>query len=142
MQNHYTSASEEQTAQIAGDLAKDLSAPVVICLFGTLGAGKSVFARSLIRCLYGDQNLEVPSPTFTLVQIYETPEHPVYHFDLYRIKDPEEIYELGWEDALNDAITIIEWPENLEHLKPSKTLDIIINVDEDDKNARTIEIGT
>lgn len=105
------SHSEQETAQIAADYAQNCPPGTALALSGDLGAGKSVFCRALIRTLTGDPTLDVPSPTFTLVQIYDTPAGPLYHFDLYRLDDPEEIWELGWEEALTDGITLIEWPE-------------------------------
>lgn len=141
MQNHtFTSASEDETIKIASDFAAQLSNPAIICLHGTLGAGKSVFARALVRALCDDHDLEVPSPTFTLVQSYDGVNYPVFHFDLYRIKDPDELYELGWEDTLDDCITIIEWPERLGYLKPPKVLDITITPADNEPSSRTIEI--
>ena len=106
-------ANEDETAAAAAALALDLKPGDVLFLHGTLGMGKSVFARSLIRALLDDPALEVPSPTFTLVQVYETAGFPVHHYDLYRIEDPEEIFELGWEDSLSGGITVVEWPERL-----------------------------
>jgi tRNA threonylcarbamoyl adenosine modification protein YjeE len=133
------STSEKETALIAAEIGQKLRPGDILCLYGTLGAGKSVFARALIRTLCANNNLDVPSPTFTLVQTYETSDTIISHFDLYRIKDPEELYELGWEEAL-DGITIVEWPERLSALKPPKTLDIIISTIENDPNSRQIEI--
>ncbi len=118
------SNSEEETAQHARDFAGTLRPGDVICLYGDLGLGKSVFARALIRHLAEDADLEVPSPTFTLVQTYDTAAGPLWHFDLYRLKDPEEVYELGWEEALAEAINIIEWPERLGYLLPGNRIDI------------------
>ncbi len=86
--------------------------------------GKSVFSRRIIRTLTGDENLDVPSPTFTLVQTYDTPKGEVHHFDLYRLKSPEELYEIGWEDALGSAILLIEWPDKLGYLKPKNYIEI------------------
>lgn len=124
----HISRSEAQTAQIAAGFAADVQDGDIICLFGTLGMGKSVFARSLIRTLCGDENLDVPSPTFTLVQTYDALEgFPIWHFDLYRLKDAEEIYELGWEEALSEGIALIEWPERLGALKPRKTIEITLS---------------
>lgn len=113
------SRSEDETAQAARGLAARLTVPAILLLHGPLGAGKSVFARALIRGLTQNPDEEVPSPTFTLVQTYDAACGRLWHFDLYRLKDPEEIYELGWEDALRD-IAIIEWPERLGHLRPRR----------------------
>lgn len=141
MQNQtFISTSEKDTIRIAGEFASSLECPIIICLHGTLGAGKSVFARALIRALCKDENLEVPSPTFTLVQTYDGSNYPIYHFDLYRIKDPDELYELGWEDVLDDCITIIEWPERLGNLKPAKILDITIAPADNKETSRAITI--
>ena len=120
--------SEAQTIALAQDVAATLDAGDVVCLYGTLGMGKSVFARAVIRALCGDNDLDVPSPTFTLVQIYDEPDMPapIWHFDLYRLEEAEEIYETGWEEALGEAILLIEWPERLDTLKPPRSIDITI----------------
>lgn len=135
-----TTKNEQETSLNAENFAKSLSVGDVILLHGNLGAGKSVFARAVIRGLMDDSNLEVPSPTFTLVQTYETTRGPLWHFDLYRLKEAEEIYELGWEEALGESIMIIEWPERLGALKPSHHIDIHIDIDENDAETRTIQI--
>ena len=123
----YLSKGEEDTAQVARDLAEKLRPGDVLCLEGDLGIGKSVFARALIRHITGNSSLDVPSPTFTLVQTYETPCGPLWHFDLYRIEEAEEIYELGWEDALSEAITVIEWPQRLAGLAPADRLTVSLS---------------
>lgn len=118
------SKSEDETVRLAQRFATILKPGDVLCLQGDLGMGKSVFARGLIRALAGNDVLEVPSPTFTLVQTYDTAAGELWHFDLYRLKQPEEVYELGWEDALSGAISIIEWPERLGPLMPPDRIDI------------------
>lgn len=120
----WLSHSEEDTARLAAQIAAALTPGDVLCLHGTLGMGKSVFARALIRKLADNSELEVPSPTFTLVQTYDTLKGALWHFDLYRLQAPEEIYELGWEDALAEAITLIEWPQRIQSLLPADRLDI------------------
>lgn len=120
------SNSEDETAQHAQNLAPTLRPGDVLCLHGNLGMGKSVFARALIRALTGNPEQDVPSPTFTLVQTYDSPSGEIWHFDLYRLKDPEEVYELGWEDALSGAISIIEWPERLGPLLPENRTNLYI----------------
>ena len=134
---HHQSHSETETGQIASDLAKDASPGNVYCLYGDLGAGKTVFARAFIQSLTGAET-EVPSPTFTLVQTYDTSKGPLYHFDLYRIQDPEEIYELGWDDALSDGIVLIEWPQRLGHALPARRTDVTLNTETD--TSRKIDI--
>lgn len=133
--------NEAETAQYAAKIAEGLSAPKLLFLRGNLGAGKTVFARALVRSLTGDQDLEVPSPTFTLVQYYDSPKGPIYHFDLYRLEDPEEIYELGWEEALHAGIVIVEWPERLGALTPSTALDIRIQTLDNEPDKRKIEVN-
>lgn len=103
-------ADEAATARLGEDLAMGLRAGDIIALRGDLGAGKSTLARALIRALADDAGLEVPSPTFTLVQSYET-RVPVHHFDLYRLSSPDELDELGLDDALLHGAALVEWPE-------------------------------
>ncbi len=120
-------ADEDATARLAATLAEVSRKGDVFALRGPLGAGKTTFARAFIharRRLTGGEPEEVPSPTFTLVQTYEFPDAVVYHFDLFRINAPEEVFELGIEDALAEGITLVEWPERLGPLLPRHRLDI------------------
>ena len=96
----------------------------MLALSGGLGAGKSVFARAFLRARAGDPALEVPSPTFTLVQAYDLPGGAVWHLDLYRIADPSEVWELGVEEALGHAILLVEWPERMGPFLPASRLAI------------------
>src|SRR5262249_30619797 len=115
------------TGRLAAALAAHARVGDVIALSGGLGAGKTAFARAFIRARRGgDAVSEVPSPTFTLVQVYGLPDAPVWHFDLYRLKHPDEAYELGLEEALAEAITLIEWPERLGTLLPPARLDVTL----------------
>lgn len=141
MMQHKTE-NEAQTAAIASNLAPEITPGTTICLHGDLGAGKSVFARALIRNLCGNAELDVPSPTFTLVQEYDSSTGTIYHFDLYRLKNAEEVYELGWEDAIADGIALIEWPERLGHLMPSNTINIIFEISSNNPDHRIIEVQT
>jgi N-acetylmuramate 1-kinase len=102
---------ETATAALAATLAGILGSGDRVGLSGDLGSGKTSFARALIRSLAGDPRLEVPSPTFTLMQLYETPRGPVTHADLYRLAGPEELHELGVEEAAEAGILLVEWPE-------------------------------
>ena len=119
---------EAATAALARRLARLLRPGDLVALWGDLGSGKTSFARALISALPsadpGAAPEEVPSPTFTLVQIYERLPAPVWHFDLYRIKDPEEVLELGFEQALAEAVSLVEWPERLGPLLPEDRLDL------------------
>ena len=109
------------TAAFARALAPELGAGDTLLLDGPVGAGKSHFARALIRARLANPAEDVPSPTFTLVQTYEgTP--PIWHADLYRLSHPDEALELGFDEAFDTAICLIEWPERLGDLTPAKAL--------------------
>jgi tRNA threonylcarbamoyl adenosine modification protein YjeE len=99
-----------------------------VTLSGDLGAGKTTFARAVIRRLAGDDRLEVPSPTFTLMQSYVLPQFPVIHADLYRVSEPGEIRELGLDEAGEGAVTLLEWPDRAVERLPSDRLDIAITL--------------
>jgi hypothetical protein len=115
-----------ETGALAEDLAMIFAPGDCLCLSGDLGAGKSTFARALIRALADDTELEVPSPTFTLVQSYALARFDVAHLDLYRLEEPEEIEELGLEDALETGVALVEWPEKAAGLLPADCLSISI----------------
>ena len=100
--------------------------PLWVALEGTLGAGKTALARALLRALSGSPALDVPSPTYTLLQTYATPDGEAWHFDLYRLQHPDEVFELGWEDTADNFLTLIEWPERLGHLRPKNLITLAI----------------
>jgi tRNA threonylcarbamoyl adenosine modification protein YjeE len=110
-------ADPEATVRFAEDVSLALQQGDCLCLSGDLGAGKSTFARALIRAIADDPDLEAPSPTFTLVQSYEL-RLPVAHMDLYRLGSPDELDELGLDDALGEGVALIEWPEKALELLP------------------------
>lgn len=112
----------ETTAAFASHLAPLLRAGDVLALQGGLGAGKTTFARALISALRG-QATEVPSPTYTLVQTYDGPGYPIFHFDLYRLDTPDQIFELGWEDT-QDGLALIEWPDRAGAHLPTWRLEL------------------
>lgn len=116
---------EAATAALAARIAAVAQPGDVIALRGPLGAGKTAFARAFIHASGGSG--EVPSPTFTLVQIYDLPAAAVWHIDCYRLRRAEEAWELGIEDAFRDAITLIEWPERIEELLPAERLDVTLS---------------
>lgn len=116
---------EAATVALGQALATRLEPGEALCLSGPLGAGKSTLARALIRALTSPGE-EVPSPTFTLVQFYDTPAFPLAHFDLYRLSDPDEAYEIGLDEALEAGVALIEWPQRLEGRLPPDRLDIEI----------------
>lgn len=118
-------ADEAATAQLAARLAGLARTGDLLALHGDLGSGKTSFARSFIRAL-GDPDTEVPSPTFTLVQSYETAKGTVWHFDFYRLSGPGEAAEIGFEEALATGIVLAEWPERLGPVAVDGLLDIAL----------------
>src|SRR6478609_2820830 len=111
-------ASEQELRPLVVDLAVALEPGDVVALSGDLGAGKTTFARALIRYLAGDQTIEVPSPTFTLIQIYDLPQFPVVHADFYRLSGTAELAELGFDDLPEGAVVLIEWPDRAAGFLP------------------------
>lgn len=122
------------TATLAEKLAPRLKRGDVIALHGGLGAGKTTFSRALISALLG-QATEVPSPTYTLVQTYDGPAFPIFHFDLYRLNSPDEVDELGWEDT-QDGLALIEWPDRAGARLPTWRLDLTLEISGDIRIAR------
>ena len=120
---------EAATLEFAADVARWIGPGDLVTLAGDLGAGKTTFARALIRALMRDPDLEVPSPTFTLIQVYEGSAYPIVHADLYRIARPEELAELGWEEAAEGALVIVEWPEHAGLYLTDDRLDIVFSMD-------------
>ena len=96
----------------------------LVTLSGDLGAGKTTFARALIRCLAGDETIEVPSPTFTLLQTYELPRFELVHADLYRLAGAGELAELGFDDLPDGAVVLMEWPDRAAGFLPADRFDI------------------
>ena len=124
MQKRIICETEADTIRLAQKFADTAKTRDVFALYGTLGMGKSVFARALIQKLCGAE--DVPSPTFTLLQTYSSVKGDVYHYDLYRLKDPDEVFELGFEDSLYSGINIIEWPEKAGNWLPKDVIKIQI----------------
>jgi tRNA threonylcarbamoyl adenosine modification protein YjeE len=113
------------TEQLARRVASCLVPGDVVALAGDLGAGKTTFARALTRALAGDPSLDVPSPTFTLVQTYVTPTLSVAHVDLYRLSGGSDLEETGILDAIAD-VTLVEWPDRAAGLLPDERLEITL----------------
>jgi tRNA threonylcarbamoyladenosine biosynthesis protein TsaE len=127
--------TEADTARFGAALGAVLERGEAVCLSGPLGAGKSVMARGLVRALCPAE-LDVPSPTFTLVQFYDGPQFSIAHFDLYRLTRADEAFEIGLEEALRDGAAVIEWAERLGHHLPPDRLDIELEVDGETRHAR------
>ncbi len=128
----------EATQTLAKRLAPMLRTGDIVALSGDLGTGKTTFARALIRIIDGSE-IEVPSPTFTLVQTYDLSPLEIWHFDLYRLEAPDDTYELGIEEAFATGVSIIEWPDRLGSQIPANRLDITFAFDTS-ADARTVTI--
>ena len=120
---------ERATRALAADIAAMVGAGDLVTLSGDLGAGKTTFARALIRLLVGDPELETPSPTFTLMQIYDGPAFPIVHADLYRVGSPSELADLGWDEAAEGALVLVEWPERAGEALTADRLDVNLRLD-------------
>lgn len=125
-------ANAAATEELGRALAKLVRAGDVILLYGDLGAGKSTLARALIQTL-ASADIDVPSPTFTLVQTYEY-EPPIWHFDLYRLTDYREVEELGFDESA-DGLALVEWPERLGDNLPPSRLDVRLDFAEHGRKA-------
>ena len=114
------------TQALGARIAAGLSVGDTVALEGDLGAGKTTLARAILQALGVTE--EIPSPTFTLVQYYETPMLAVRHYDLYRIENPADVEELGLEDALDDGAVLVEWPERAPHWLPADRLQVSLGL--------------
>ena len=122
----FISNSYEETLDFAANLEFDAGS--VICLYGDLGAGKTAFVQGLARGLGVTEY--ITSPTFTIVNVYESGKLPLYHFDMYRLADCDEAYEIGYEEYIyGSGISVIEWPENIADILPENRYDITISKD-------------
>lgn len=126
---------EAATERLGAALARRLRPRDVVALQGGLGVGKTTLARAILRAASGDPALIVPSPTFTLVEIYDTPAGVFWHFDLYRLEEPEQVFELGWEEARADGTALVEWAERLGALLPRERLTVTLAMEGDGRRA-------
>lgn len=121
------------TDALAARIAAGLQVGHSIALKGDLGAGKTTLARAILRALGVSEH--VPSPTFTLVQSYETAKGTVFHFDLYRVEEARELDELGFDDALDQGIVLVEWPERAGGRLPDEVLNVALTMDASGRSA-------
>lgn len=126
---------EAATERLGSALAARLRPRDLVALEGGLGAGKTTLARAILRAAAGDPGLIVPSPTFTLVEVYETPHGNFWHFDLYRLEAPEQVFELGWEEARADGVALVEWAERLGGLLPHDRLTVRLAIEGEGRRA-------
>ncbi len=123
-----TLPDHDATEHLARIVAEELRSGDLVTLSGGLGAGKTTFARALVRALAGDPELEVPSPTFTLMQVYDGLKFPIVHADFYRLSGSDELVELGWEETTENAVALVEWPERAEDALKEEHLDIRLDL--------------
>ncbi|MCD8390511.1 MAG: tRNA (adenosine(37)-N6)-threonylcarbamoyltransferase complex ATPase subunit type 1 TsaE [Firmicutes bacterium] len=129
--------SAEETRSFAAALAAKLERGDTLCLYGDLGAGKTAFVQGLANGLGVAEY--VTSPTFTIVNVYESGKMPLYHFDVYRIADSDEMYEVGYDEYVyGNGISVIEWPELIEDILPSERYDI--SIAKSGENSRKISV--
>ena len=126
------------TKDLAVRIARCLRVGDIVALRGPLGAGKTTLARHIIQTL-GWTDSEIPSPTFTLAQLYDLPNFTLWHFDLYRLDNPEDAFELGIEDAFATGVSLIEWPERFGDYLPVRRLDVRLSFKAKD-DARHVEL--
>ena len=126
------------TEGLARDIAARLRAGDAVLLSGPLGAGKTALARAMLRSLCGDPALEVPSPSYTLVQSYEAPGFTVHHFDLWRLRGPDGVHELGWDEA-RTGVVIVEWPDRLGRLEPDGAWRVMLSHGAGDTRVAKVE---
>ena len=133
-------ASEDATIALATAMTRHVQPGDALLLTGDLGAGKTFFARAFIQAVLAEEGRveDVPSPTFTLVQTYETRRGEIWHADLYRLGAPEEVAELGLADAFATVITLVEWPDRLGSYQPERFLEISLAAAADDARHVTL----
>lgn len=134
MDHTFVLPDEDATLSLGRAVARILMPGDFLALHGELGAGKTTLTRGIIRALLGGDE-EVPSPTYTLVQMYEGPVFPLWHFDLYRLEDPEGVEELGWDDTV-EGVALVEWPERAGRHLPAVRLDVLLEIHGDQRRVR------
>ena len=135
-------SNEEETKKIASKLAKDIrNTNATICLNGDLGSGKTTFSRYLIRSLLSNNiNDDIPSPTFTLLQIYEDQKKSIYHYDFYRLNKIDELIELNYSESVENNICIIEWANKFKKALPPNRIEINFEIKSNNKRSITFDL--
>jgi tRNA threonylcarbamoyladenosine biosynthesis protein TsaE len=132
--------SHDETISLANNIAKNIKKGDILTFSGDLGSGKTFFCRQIIKNLCGNDTL-VSSPTFNLLQIYQAKEFEIYHFDLYRLKSLEEVYELGIEEAFASHVCLIEWPEIITRILPNDSTAIELSIIDEHKRIALIHLN-
>lgn len=136
MMKKYISNSVENTNKIAEEFARTIEPGQIVLLVGDLGAGKTAFVKGVVKALHGDPD-QVTSPTFTIVNEYSLDDFPIYHFDLYRLENPNELYNIGFEEYFyGSGVCFIEWPERASDFFDDNT--IVVNIKKLGDNKREI----
>lgn len=138
MQKEITTHSPEETEAVGAEVAREITSPAFIALYGDLGVGKTAFVRGLTSVLA--PGVAVRSPTFALVNEYRGRPVPVFHFDMYRITDEDELYSIGFYDYLDRGVCVVEWSENIGYALPEEYLKITIEKTDGGENERRIRI--
>lgn len=138
--NTYISKNEQDTIIFAENFAKNLKTGDIIVLSGELGSGKTKFVEGILRH-FGLEN-EISSPTFTIVNEYNSQDINIYHFDVYRLEDSDEFYAMGGEEYFSNGICLIEWGEMIEDILPKPYTKIIFSKSDDDSDFRELKIET
>ena len=134
----HTSYSEEETREIATRLAQEMTPGMVVAMVGDLGAGKTCFVRGMARALGVPEEVPVTSPTFAIMNVYDQGRLPVYHFDLYRLADEDELEAVGFRDYVGGAgVAVIEWADRIPDVMPQGSIWVRIS-DGVEPNERTI----
>lgn len=128
-------SDEAATERLGAALAARLRPRDVVALQGGLGVGKTTLARAILRSATGEPGLIVPSPTFTLVEIYDTRLGSFWHFDLYRLEQAEQVFELGWEEARAEGVALVEWADRMGPLLPSSRLTVTLSMENEGRRA-------
>ena len=136
----YPLTTENHTKLLAESLAKIAKKGDIFLLSGNLGAGKTTFARFFIQFFLG-KGEEVLSPTFTIVQAYPTHLFTIWHFDLYRIENSNELEEIGWEDAFYTGVSLVEWPEKLGAREPKRFLSLFFENEREKRKVKISAVG-
>ena len=134
----YTSHNSEETMDFASELANKLNIGDVVVLSGELGSGKTKFTEGFLKH-FGLEN-EISSPTFTIVNEYKNNDINIYHFDVYRLADSSEFYEIGGDEYFDTGICLIEWGELIEDALPSNYIHITFTKNENEENSRILDI--